>query len=286
MFHMEVDPHHIETLVTDGFQGETHFTVVKLPKTPPEVRERPEVEMDLYCMRVGDSREDAVKKARAEFEGYGFSAGRFYPEWVSGVFMPEEGAIDINPDTVKGFNYWVAEGLISQTYENSAHIYTRREPTRRIYGSEGRLDEDFIMEGIQNHPSSRSVDELICSKERFLLKLKPKNVSQRDIFQMARGDYNGEEAAFGTYGLRGGWCVLFSDHDEDEGYVLLMEEIYSKKDRDMGIPLPQVGVVCRGGGINSDVRDKQHNEYLYDGSFKDLFYDLKRAGIEFEDGIL
>jgi hypothetical protein len=293
---MTADPFKIEKAKLTGLDGNVAFTVVSLPQTKYGVHENPNIYYDFYYLRTGVSREDALSMAKAEFEAYGFAAGRFDPEWVSGVYKFGKNSIELelNPDTIKGFNFWVAEGLIGQYFDDNFEksqfpdIKTAREPTRKLYKN------SFV----DCHESKESEHDLVSLltdiEEPSSIMVASRYLERGQAFQASKARCPAKIRVMNYGYIWEQYSTFFEDLDTEAWYQLMNKDTLSKEERTRSIErlkekIPEPGIVSKINGYTFREADKvgQDKSFLFfDGSLQDMFNILHKAGIKFDDGIL
>lgn len=265
----------IESARLVSLTGEVPFTVVRLPRTEHMALENPMIRYDCHFLRTGESRRGVIDATVVEFRGYGFPDGRFNPEWVSGTFKFGEGTVllEVNPQGVKGFNFWVAEGLLGEFYKQKGadfpRIRTDRKPTRKLYGCaypnchEAKTSEHDLVKLLTD-------SEELCSIRMASLFL-----DRKKTWDAARGICPADVKVM-NYGLV--WdkhATYFVNPEIDEGYQL------SNKG-------PNSGVVSRTDTVTFREADKVtpgRDNLFFDGSLQDMFKILQNSGIGFDKGV-
>jgi hypothetical protein len=293
---MTADPFKIEKAKLTGLDGNVIFTVVSLPQTKHGVNENPNIYYDFYYLRTGVSREDALSTAKAEFEAYGFAAGRFDPEWVSGVYKFGKNSIELelNPDTIKGFNFWVAEGLIGAYFDDNSErsqfpmIRTIREPTRKLY-------RDSFVDCHKSKESEHDLVSLLTDiEEPCSIMVASEYLKSGEAFQASKARCPAKIRIMNYGYIWEQHSTFFEDPDSETWYQLMNKDIISKEERKRWIErhkekIPLPGIVSKINGYTFREADKVYQDksfLFFDGSLQDMFNLLQKAGIKFDDGIL
>ncbi len=288
-----INPHDIERFRIDELKERMPFTIVRFPQTPYGLNEEPRAHYDYNYLRVSRTLEEAVEKSKDEFLKYGFSEGRFIPDWLTGNFVIGDGRVEIKPDwnKVKGFNFWIPEGLIGEYFNNIVKrefpkIETPRERTKRIYRSIHDCSniEEYDGDLIQ---LLRSPDEecSIILVSRFLDKFR---ASQAGI-----GHCPGDIQVMNYARIWGRHSTYFKHPETEQWYQLLNKDVINESQarfsEECGIKVPKLNMVVRIDGATFRECDKvggDRNMLFFDGSLEDIFEMLKERGVGFEEGII
>lgn len=271
-------------------EGAVPFTVVHLPSTEYGVTEDPYINYDQFHLRVGEDRSQIIASAQEEFRGYGFPAGRFYPEFVYGnILFEEEVLIDPDPASVNGFNFWTAEGLVGEHFKEAEvfpKIKTKRQQTRNLFYSllrDGHKARKFEEAGL--------VEMLTDPEKTCTIMVPPEYLRRESAWERSRNRC-GCETAIMNYGfIWDAHSSYFLDPESKQWYQLMNRDIPSSR-RDMyersSKRLPGVGVVTKIDGATFRESDKVcDRSFLYfDGLMSDVFEVLRGGGVSFDDGIL
>ena len=278
-----------------SLEGEVPFTVVRLPETRLGVQEEPLVQYDFYYLRTGTSRQDALERACEEFREYGFVDGRFDPEWVAGVYHIDgtDVLLDIDWDTAKGLNFWVAEGLLGTFYrdnhvETFPRIRTDRKNTLKLY-------KGVISDCHKAKESEQDlVDLLRDPEEPCSIMLKPMYLEQTKAWKAANGRCPADLQIMNYGYIWNKRSTFFEDPDSEVWYRLMNKDTLSEEDRrsyrkDFGMEYPRPDVVSAIKSFTFREADKVpdgRDNLFFDGSLQDVFNILKGSGVGFEEGIL
>lgn len=283
------DVREIETArVPSELVGSTFFSVVSLPRTDYKINEDLRVHHDTYFLRTGESRQRIVADAQKEFESYGFSKGRFDPNWLSGrfSFKPDNCTLEADKDTVKGFNFWVAEGLIGELIRERKlpfpKIRTNREKTLKLYRNvfHDLTDVRLADEGL--------VDMLTAQSEPCSLVMPPTFLDKYQAGQAASGRFPGEIRIMNYGQIWDEFSTFFEDPDSGEWYKMPNTEIKMERKRLFGqkepkrVP-PKVRTISKDKGFTFREMDKVPigRGFLYfDGSMQDVFKILADSGVK------
>jgi len=293
---MVIDPFNIERAKLVGFSGDVPFTVVRLSETEYGVKEEPHVQYDFYYMRTGNSRQDAINRAKSEFEEYMFTEERFNPEWVSGVyrFLDKAVELEINQDTLKGFNFWVAEGLLGKFYKDNfaqekfPNIKTLRRSTQRLY-------ERMLTDCYEAKESGQDLVSLLTDQEEACsIILAPTYLDRTYAFHAANGNCPAKFRIMNYGRIWGEHSSFFEDPNTGACYQLINKNIIPKRDRafyreKFGKEFPKLGIVSKINGFIFREVDKigiDKSYLFFDGTLQDIFKILQKAGIKFEEGVL
>jgi len=267
---MSADPFQIKKAKIHKLSEEVPFTVLRLPRTKNRINEEPHILYDFHYLRAGTTSEDAIDKAKAEFKNYGFPDERFDPEWISGTFAFKDNNITVNPnwDTVKGFNFWTAEGLIGEFYNECnikpfPKIRTNRQPTKKLY------DQAFTNSHKIEEYNGNLIDLLRDPEEACSIMLVPQYLDKIRAFHAAKGDCPAKIRIMNYGHIWNRFSTYFEDPDTGSWY-----ELQNK------IP---GSVISEIKGFTFRECDKVHtgrDHLFYDGSLDDIFLQLKESGVK------
>lgn len=269
---MTEDPFQIKRAKIHKLSEEVPFTVLRLPRTKNRVKEEPHILYDFHYLRTGTTHQAAIDKAKAEFKNYGFPDGRFDPEWISGTFAFKNNHITIEPnwDTVKGFNFWVAEGSIGEYYNENdikpfPKIRTNRQPTKKLYNSV--ITNSHEIEEYKGN----LVDLLRDQEEACSIMLVPQYLDKIKAFHAAKGDCPAKIRIMNYGHIWNRFSTYFENPDTGSWYELQNKTPES--------------VISKINGYTFRECDKVHirrDHLFYDGSLDDIFLELKKAGVKYD----
>ncbi len=292
---MVIDPFDIELSRIHKLSEEVPFTVVKIPRTAYNAKEDINIPYNFHYLRTGTTCKEAVDEANTEFGGYGIPEGRFDPEWISGIyaFKGDEIIVNPNPDTVKGFNFWVAEGLLGEYYKDNTD---RDYPQIKTLRKQGQKLYDNLIHNPSFNPKESEYDliELLTDpKVPCFIKLTPEYLDEIETFNAAKGECPSGIKIMNYGSIWESHSTFFKDPDSCEWYQLANKDIIPEGDelftkKFFGKVL-KPRTVMRGAIQSFREQDKvlvERGYLYYDGTLRDIFLKLEKEGIEFEEGII
>ena len=287
------DTTQIDNAQIDRFSGKVAFSVVFLPRTDYATRNELRVVHDSYFLRTGEKRETILEKIKSEFGRYGISEGSYNPLWISGsfAFSGNEVVLEVDEDTIKGFNYWVPQGILGEVFRERQgtfpRIRTNIKRTGKLYKNTFHdiTDTRETDEGLVNMLRNETVPCSIMLTSEFL--------NESDAWNAGRGRLPGDIRIMNYGRIWGRFSTYFEDPNDGKWYQLLNKDCISESQREdyMQIykrTLPELGKISGIGACTFRECDKvpAGRGFLYfDGSVKDAFRLLKESGVKLEEGI-
>lgn len=271
-------------------EGKVSFAVAMLPHTPYWEEEEPHVLYDWYFLRTGESIEKAKNNIGDFLIKEGFSRQRFNGNYLLGdiLFKDKEILVKPIPETINGFNFWIAEGLIGDYFDKHnkeiPKIRTLRTATKKLFKDGCNVNN---ME-----ESSHSILNLITDVEkRSVINIAPLYLKQYpwQLAQNKRG--KGKLSIFNSGKIGESYMTVFRNPDTKNLYHILNKEIYSKQERDVfsknSLKLPKLNTITKAESITFEGSCEVSERFFFDGSLNDVFEILKDSRkIKFEKGIL
>ncbi len=200
--------------------------------------------------------------------------------WLYGHFEIHENLVEVKPEfeSVKGFNFWVAEGLIGLSYNEKGlkipKINTPRQLTRKLY--------DTVHDIKCPREYKISLFELLRSTENAAtVILNSTYLAEDEIRNAANGRVPGELRIINNGKVSGpSHTTYFQNPNTQQCFRLTNAEGSVEGQRE--------GLVIKADEINFRHIDKicERSSLFYDGSIEDIFIMLKERGVDFDEGII
>ncbi len=282
------NPFQIEQSQIHSLSQNVPYTVLQLRNVNDTEIAKPMVLYDFYYMRTAPSIEKAVKKAEQEFKNRGFKPAQFTPDYSVGTIQFKEGEAIIKPTpaSIKGMNFWVPEGLVSEYFSNNnietPKIKTERTPTKKLYKQ--------IYKPHEITESDVDLVKLLRDPEKTCkIRLSRVYKGNLELSDAAGGDSPAKSAIMNYGYIWDRHTTIFQDPETDLWYNLLNKNTLSKNGREdykklLGKKLPKLHTLYKVESDTFREADKVecNNHYFFDGSMKDVFEILRKSGVKFD----
>ena len=253
------------------------FAVIELSQNY-DATKGPRVFHTQYYLRCAQSQASNLMQTMAEFAQLGF-ADSLYRTYLAGTIQKKDGEYIVHPSNKKGFNFWVAEGLVGHLVENDATFPKIRSDvarTNKLYSQRLGIDDYELV--------NANIANLLTDPQKpALLEMSPTYLKKEQVWQVYRANSKADFSVMNYGYIWHEHTTFFTDPDTGIFYSLLNKPLTLEQSARISERNPlKLNTIVRSHEPTFREADKvePQNKYFFDGTMLDLFMILAEGGVD------